>query len=260
VSAGQIHPTAIVQPGARIASGVAVGAYAVIGAQVEVGEGSWIGPHVVLEGRTRIGRNNRIYQFASIGAPPQDKKYGGEDTAVEIGDGNTLREYVTINRGTARDAGVTRVGDDNWIMAYVHFAHDCQIGSHAVFANACQLAGHVHVGDWAILGATTLVHQFVHIGAHSFTGMGTFLPQDLPPYVKAAGNMAHPYGINSEGLRRRGFSADTILRIKRAYRSLYRAGLSLEDAKRELAAQAAQCPEVGALLEFLSRSRRGFIR
>ena len=260
MSAGQIHPTAIVQPGARIASGVAVGAYSVIGAQVEVGEGSWIGPHVVLEGRTRIGRNNRIYQFASIGAPPQDKKYGGEDTAVEIGDGNTLREYVTINRGTARDAGVTRVGDDNWIMAYVHFAHDCQIGSHAVFANACQLAGHVHVGDWAILGATTLVHQFVHIGAHSFTGMGTFLPQDLPPYVKAAGNMAQPYGINSEGLRRRGFSADTILRIKRAYRSLYRAGLGLEEAKRELAAQAAQCPEVGALLEFLAHSKRGFIR
>src|SRR5688572_15444081 len=255
-----IHPTAIVEPGARLAAGVAVGAYSLVGAQVEVGEGSVIGPHVVIEGRTRIGRNNRISQFASIGGPPQDKKYAGEDTAVEIGDGNTLREYVTINRGTARDAGVTRVGDDNWIMAYVHFAHDCQIGSHAVFANACQLAGHVHVGDWAILGATTLVHQFVHIGAHSFTGMGTFLPQDLPPYVKAAGNMAQPYGINSEGLRRRGFSADTILRIKRAYRSLYRAGLGLEEAKRELAAQAAQCPEVGALLEFLAHSKRGFIR
>jgi UDP-N-acetylglucosamine acyltransferase len=260
VSAGQVHPTAIVHPGARIAPGVEVGAFSIIGAQVEVGEGSWIGPHVVIEGRTRIGRNNRIYQFASLGAPPQDKKYAGEDTAVEIGDGNTIREYVTINRGTARDAGVTRVGDDNWIMAYVHFAHDCQIGSHTIFANACQLAGHVHVGDWAILGATTLVHQFVHIGAHSFTGMGTFLPQDLPPYVKAAGNMAKPYGINSEGLRRRGFGADTIARIKRAYRSLYRAGLSLEDAKRELAAQAAQCPEVGLLLEFLAHSKRGFIR
>jgi len=260
VSAGQVHPAAVIHPGARIAPGVAVGAYTIIGAQVEVGEGSWIGPHVVLEGRTRIGRNNRIYQFASVGAPPQDKKYGGEDTAVEIGDGNTLREYVTINRGTARDAGVTRVGDDNWIMAYVHFAHDCQIGSHAIFANACQLAGHVHVGDWAILGATTLVHQFVHIGAHSFTGMGTYLPQDLPPFVKAAGNMARPYGINSEGLRRRGFSADTIARVKRAYRTLYRAGLSLEEAKRELAAQAAQCAEVGALLAFLARSTRGFIR
>lgn len=260
MSAGQVHPTAIVHPGARIAAGVEVGACSIIGAQVEVGEGSWIGPHVVIEGRTRIGRNNRIFQFASLGAPPQDKKYAGEDTAVEIGDGNTIREYVTINRGTARDAGVTRVGHDNWIMAYVHFAHDCQIGSHAVFANACQLAGHVHVGDWAILGATTLVHQFVHIGAHSFTGMGTYLPQDLPPFVMAAGNMARPYGINSEGLRRRGFSADAIARVKRAYRTLYRAGLSLEEARRELAAQAAQCAEVGALLEFLARSKRGFIR
>jgi UDP-N-acetylglucosamine acyltransferase len=260
VSATQIHPTAIVHPEARLASGVAVGPYSLVGAGVEVGEGSWIGPHVVIEGRTRVGRANRIFQFASIGAPPQDKKYDGEDTAVEIGDGNTIREYVTINRGTARDAGVTRVGDDNWIMAYVHFAHDCQVGSHAIFANACELAGHVQVGDWAILGATTLVHQFVHIGAHSFTGMGTYLPQDLPPYVMAAGNMAKPYGINSEGLRRRGFSADTIARIKRAYRALYRAGLSLEDAKRELATQAEACPEVGALLAFLARTRRGFIR
>jgi UDP-N-acetylglucosamine acyltransferase len=260
VSAGQVHPTAIVHPGARIAPGVAVGAFSNIGERVEVGEGCWIGPHVVIDGRTRLGRNNRVYQFASLGAPPQDKKYADEDTAVEIGDGNTIREYVTINRGTAKDAGVTRVGDDNWIMAYVHFAHDCQIGSHTVFANACQLAGHVHVGDWAILGATTLVHQFVHIGAHSFTGMGTYLPQDLPPYVKAAGNMAKPYGINSEGLRRRGFSADTIGRIKRAYRSLYRAGLSLEEAKRELASQARECPEVGQLLEFLAQSKRGFIR
>jgi UDP-N-acetylglucosamine acyltransferase len=260
VSRAQVHPSALVQPGAKLADGVAIGAYAIIGESVEIGEGTWIGPHVVIDGRVRIGRNNRIYQFASIGAPPQDKKYGGEDTAVEIGDGNTLREYVTINRGTARDAGVTRVGDDNWIMAYVHFAHDCQIGSHTIFANACELAGHVQVGDWAILGATTLVHQFVHIGAHSFTGMGTYLPQDLPPYVMAAGNMAKPYGINSEGLRRRGFSTRTIGRIKRAYRTLYRSGLALEEAKRQLAAQAAECPEVAALLEFLERSKRGFIR
>ena len=259
MSAAQVHPSAIVAPQAQLAPGVAVGPYCVIGAGVRVGADTWIGPHVVLDGRVRIGRGNRIYQFCSIGAPPQDKKYAGEDTAVEIGDGNTIREYVTINRGTARDAGVTRVGDDNWIMAYVHFAHDCQIGSHTIFANACQLAGHVHVGDWAILGATTLVHQFVHIGAHSFTGMGTFLPQDLPPFVKAAGNMARPFGINSEGLRRRGFSADTIGRIKRAYRTLYRSGLGLEEAKRELTGQAAACPEVGALLEFLARSQRGFI-
>ncbi len=260
MSAGQVHPTAIVHPRARLAPDVAVGAYSIIGERVEVGEGSWIGPHVVIEGRTRIGRNNRIFQFASIGAPPQDKKYGGEDTAVEIGDGNTLREYVTINRGTARDAGVTRVGDDNWIMAYVHFAHDCQVGSHTTFANFCGLAGHVSVGDWAILGGATLVHQFVHVGAHSFTGMGAYLALDLPPYVMAAGNMAKPYGINSEGLRRRGFSADTIARIKRAYRTLYRSGLGLEQAKRELAAQADQCAEVGMLLEFLTRSRRGLIR
>jgi UDP-N-acetylglucosamine acyltransferase len=180
-----IHPTAIIEPGARLAPDVAVGAYSLIGPQVELGEGCRVGPHVVIEGRTRIGRNNRISQFASIGGPPQDKKYAGEDTAVEIGDGNTIREYVTINRGTIGDARVTRVGDDNWIMAYVHFAHDCQIGSHTIFANACELAGHVQVGDWAILGATTLVHQFVQIGAHSFTGMGTYLDRDLPPYVRA---------------------------------------------------------------------------
>jgi UDP-N-acetylglucosamine acyltransferase len=260
VSPPQVHPSAIVHAGARLAPGVAVGAYSILGEKVEVGEGSWIGPHVVIDGRVRIGRNNRIYQFASIGAPPQDKKYGGEDTAVEIGDGNTIREYVTINRGTAGDAGVTRVGDDNWIMAYVHFAHDCQVGSHTIFANACELAGHVHVGDWVILGGVTLAHQFVHIGAHSFTGMGTYLPQDLPPYVMAAGNMGKPYGINSEGLRRRGFARETIARIKRAYRTLYRAGLSLEQAKRALAEQAADCPEVAALLDFLVRSKRGFIR
>ncbi|MEW6690040.1 MAG: acyl-ACP--UDP-N-acetylglucosamine O-acyltransferase [Pseudomonadota bacterium] len=255
-----IHPTAIVEPGARLAGDVAVGAYSVIGAQVEVGAGTRIGPHVVIEGRTRIGRNNRIWQFASIGAPPQDKKYADEDTAVEIGDGNTIREYVTINRGTAHDASVTRVGDDNWIMAYVHFAHDCRIGSHAIFANACELAGHVHVGDWATLGATTLVHQFVRIGAHSFTGMGTYLDRDLPPFVRAAGNMAQPYGINTVGLRRRGFPPATIDALKRAYRTLYRSGLGQEEARRGLEAQAGSCAEVRMILEFLDASRRGFIR
>ncbi len=255
-----IHPSAIVERGARLAAGVSVGPYSIVGAQVEIGEGSSIGPHVVLEGRTRIGRGNRIWQFASIGAPPQDKKYGGEDTAVEIGDGNTIREYVTINRGTARDAGVTRVGDDNWIMAYVHFAHDCQIGSHTIFANACELAGHVQVGDWAILGATTLVHQFVRIGAHSFTGMGTYLDRDLPPFVKAAGNMAKPFGINGEGLRRRGFAEETIGALKQAYRTLYRSGQGLEDVRRDLEAQAGSCPEVRAIVEFIAASKRGFIR
>jgi UDP-N-acetylglucosamine acyltransferase len=255
-----IHPSAIVDPAARLGEGVAVGPFCVIGPNVEVGEGTWLGSGVILDGRTRIGKRNKIFHYASIGAPPQDKKYAGEDTAVEIGDGNTIREYVTINRGTALDAGVTRVGDDNWIMAYVHFAHDCRIGSHTIFANACQLAGHVTVGDWAIFGATTLVHQFVHIGAHAFTGMGTYLPQDLPPYVMAAGNMAKPYGINSEGLRRRGFTPDTINRLKKAYRTLYRSGLGLEDARAELEVQGAECAEVRALVEFLAQSKRGIIR
>lgn len=255
-----IHPTAIVERGAKLGKGVAVGPYSVIGPKVEVGEGTWIGAHVVLDGRLKIGRNNKIFHFSSLGAPPQDKKYAGEDTAVEIGDDNTIREYVTVNRGTAQDVGVTRVGNNNWIMAYVHFAHDCQIGNNAIFANSCQLAGHVMVGDWAIFGATTLVHQFVHIGAHAFTGMGTYLAQDLPPYVKAAGNMAQPYGINSEGLRRRGFAAEHIMGLKRAYRTLYRAGLSLEDARRELEAQAAACPPVRAFVDFLDASKRGIIR
>ena len=255
-----IHPTAIIHDGAQLAAEVEVGPYSIVGPAVELGEGTWIGAHVVLDGRARIGRRNRIFHFASIGAPPQDKKYAGEDTAVEIGDGNVIREYVTINRGTALDAGVTRVGSDNWIMAYVHFAHDCQIGSHSIFANACQLAGHVTVGDWAIFGATTLVHQFVHIGAHAFTGMGTYLPQDLPPFVTAAGNMARPYGINSEGLKRRGFSPQTINGLKQAYRTLYRRGLGLEEARRELESQAEDCPPVREILDFLARTKRGIIR
>jgi UDP-N-acetylglucosamine acyltransferase len=258
--AAGIHPTALVDPQARLAADVQVGPFCVIGPKVEIGAGSWIGSHVVIDGRTRIGKNNRIFPFASIGGAPQDKKYGGEDSAVEIGDGNTIREYVTVNRGTSLDAGVTSIGDDNWIMAYVHFAHDCRVGSHAIFANACQLAGHVQVGDWAILGATTLVHQFVHIGAHSFTGMGTFLPQDLPPYVMSAGNPAKPYGLNSEGLKRRGFSAEAVTVLKRAYKTLYRSGLSLEEAKGELEAQAAKHSEVRPLLGFLASSTRGILR
>jgi UDP-N-acetylglucosamine acyltransferase len=256
----EVHPSALVAGGAQLADGVTIGPFSVIGPQVEVGEGTWIGAHVVLDGRMRIGRGNRIFHFASLGAPPQDKKYKGEDTAVEIGDHNTFREYVTINRGTAQDVGVTRVGNDNWVMAYVHFAHDVQIGSHTIFANACQLAGHVTVGDWAIFGATTLVHQFVHIGAHAFTGMGTYLPQDLPPFVTAAGNMAKPYGINSEGLKRRGFTPEDIAALKRAYRTLYRSELALADARKQLQAQVAECAHVRELVEFLDRSKRGIIR
>ena len=255
-----IDPHALVDPSAEIGAGVEIGPFTVIGPGVSIGAGTRIGPHAVIKGPTRIGERNRIFQFASIGAEPQDKKYRGEPTSVEIGDGNTIREYVTINRGTAQDAGVTRVGDDNWIMAYVHFAHDCQVGSHVIVANACELAGHVHVGDWAILGATTLVHQFVHIGVHSFTGMGTYLPQDLPPYVTVAGNPAKPYGINSEGLKRRGFAPATINEIKRAYRTLYRSKLPLEEARSQLQAQAATCAEIVPLVEFLASSTRGLLR
>jgi len=255
-----IHPTAIIEPGARLAANVSVGAYALIGPQVEVGEGSWIGPHVVIEGRTRIGRNNLVWQFCSIGAIPQDKKYAGEDTAVEIGDGNTIREFVTVNSGTAGDAGVTRIGDDNWIMAYVHFAHDCQVGSHTIFANYTGLAGHVRVGDWAILGGATIAHQFVRVGAHSFTGMCTLLDRDLPPYVGAAGNRAQPYGINTFGLRRRGFTQATLDALKRAYKTIYRSGMGQEEILRELEAQARECAEVRPLVDFLATSKRGIVR
>jgi UDP-N-acetylglucosamine acyltransferase len=255
-----IHPSAIVDPGAKIAHGVTVGPYSVIGPRVELGEECWVGSHVVLEGPMRIGRRNKIFHFASVGAPPQDKKYAGEPTSVEIGDGNTIREYVTISRGTSQDVGVTRLGNDNWIMAYCHIAHDCQIGSKTIFANGVQLAGHVTVGDWVIFGGVTLVHQFVHVGAHAFTGMGSSLSQDVPPYVMAAGPMARPIGINAEGLKRRGFTAEQIAGLKKAYRTLYRSGLGLEEAKAELEAQARDCVPVGDLLDFIKRSKRGVIR
>jgi len=255
-----IHPAATVEPGARLAPGVSVGAYSVIGPRVEVGEGTTIGAHVVVEGRTRIGRNNRIWQFASIGAAPQDMKYAGEDTAVDIGDGNTIREFVTINRGTMQDARVTRVGNDNWIMAYVHLAHDCQVGSHTIFANYSGIAGHVQVGDWAVLGASTLVHQFVRIGEHSFTGMGTILDRDLPPYVRAAGNRAQAFGVNTVGLRRRGVPGATIDALKQAYKAVYRGSAAPDEVKRALEAQAQSCAEVRAFLDFLNASKRGFVR
>ena len=256
----EVHPSAIVDRRARLGEGVTVGPYSVLGPSVEVGEGTWIGAHVVLDGRIRIGRNNRIFHFASLGAPPQDKKYKGEDTTVEIGEGNTIREYVTINRGTSQDVGVTRLGNDNWIMAYVHLAHDCQVGSQTILANVTQLAGHVTIGDWAILGGNTLVHQHVHVGAHAFTGMGAALAQDVPPYVMAAGAPAEPVSINKEGLRRRGFSPETIEALKRAYKTLYRKGLALEEAKAALESQAASCPEVREILKFVAASKRGIIR
>ena len=255
-----IHPTAIVHPAARLAPEVSVGPYAIIGEHVEIGQGTAIGPHVVIEGRTRIGVQNRIFAFSSLGGPPQDKKYRDEPTSLEIGDRNTIREYCTFNCGTAQDAGVTRIGNDNWIMAYVHIAHDCQVGSQAIFANAATLAGHVHVGDYAILGGYTAAHQFVSIGAHSITGGGTILLQDLPPYVMASGNPAKPFGINSEGLKRRGFGTEKIAAIKTAYKALYRSGLALEEARARIAAQVAACPELQVLVDFLAGAKRGILR
>jgi UDP-N-acetylglucosamine acyltransferase len=255
-----IHPSAIVHPGARLGENVSIGAYSTIGEHVELGSNTRIGPHVVIEGHTRIGAGNRIFQFCSIGAVPQDKKYTGEPTRLEIGDGNTIREFCSINCGTAQDAGVTRLGADNWIMAYVHIAHDCQIGSHAIFANNTQLAGHVHVGDYAILGGFTGVHQFVRIGAHSFTAIATVLVHDLPPYVMAAGNTAKARGINTEGLQRRGYSAAALAAIKRAFKTLYKSGLTLDQARSQLAEQAGTSAEVGLLSEFLQNSTRGIVR
>lgn len=255
-----IHSTAIVHPGAKLGSGVEIGAYSIIGEHVEIGEGTRVGPHVVIEGRTRIGRDNQIFQFCSIGAAPQDKKYDDEPTTLEIGDRNTIREFCSFNVGTAQDAGATRVGHDNWIMAYVHVAHDCLVGNHTIFANNATLAGHVQVGDWAILGGFTGVHQFVRVGAHSFCGVGTVLLQDLPPYVTVAGSPAKPHGINSEGLRRRGFSAEGIAAIKRAYRALYRSGMSLDEARAAVADIAAEAPEVQPFGDFIATSPRGIVR
>jgi UDP-N-acetylglucosamine acyltransferase len=255
-----VHPTAIVHPGARLGHDVEIGAYTLIGEHVEIGDRTWIGPHVVVGGHTRIGCDNRIFQFSSIGEVPQDKKYAGEPTRLEIGDRNTIREFCTLNCGTAQDAGVTRLGNDNWIMAYVHLAHDCQVGNHTIFANNAQLAGHVHIGDWVILGGFTGVHQFVRVGAHSMTAVGTVLLQDLPPYVMAAGNTAEPHGINSEGLKRRGFSPESVMAIRRAYKLLYKSGLKLDEAREAIAAEAGAFAELMPLVEFLAHPGRGIIR
>jgi len=255
-----IHATAIVDPKAELASDVEVGAYSMIGPGVRVDSGTVIGPHVVIRGPTSIGKNNRIYQFSSLGEAPQDKKYAGEDTRLEIGDNNTIREFCTFNRGTVQDAGVTRIGNDNWVMAYVHIAHDCKVGNHTIFANNSSLAGHVLVQDHAILGGFTLVHQFCKIGAHVMTAVGTVVFKDVPPYVTVAGYEAKPYGINAEGLKRRGFSPDVITRIKRAYKTLYKSSLMLEEAKQSIAGQHQECAELGILLEFLDASTRGIVR
>ena len=263
--AGLIHPTALIDPQAELASDVSVGPYTVIGPNVRMGARTTVGAHCVIEGHTTIGEGNRIFQFASIGAVPQDKKYAGEPTRLEIGDGNTIREFVTINTGTVQDAGVTRLGDDNWIMAYVHIAHDCQLGSHIILANAVQLAGHVHLGDWVFLGGLTGVHQFGRVGAHAMTAFQTRLAQDVPPFVTAGGNPAEAQSINAEGLKRRGFSAERIALIKQMYRLLYRQGLTLEAAREQIAALrggefAEADADIALMRDFLSSATRGIVR
>jgi UDP-N-acetylglucosamine acyltransferase len=255
-----IHPTAIVHANAKLADNVQIGAYSVIGEHVEIGEGTEIGPHVVIEGHTRIGKNNRIFQFNSLGSIPQDKKYKGEPTRLEIGDNNLIRECCTFNTGTVQDIGYTRIGNNNWIMSYVHIAHDCIVENDTILANNVQLAGHVHVDDFAILGGFSGVHQYCKVGAHVMVGAGCLLFQDLPPYVMVGGNPATPHGINSEGLKRRGYSSEKIMAIKRAYKTLYRSGLSLEQAVAELKAQSAEHPEVGLFADFLAQSTRGIVR
>ncbi|SMF44357.1 acyl-ACP--UDP-N-acetylglucosamine O-acyltransferase [Pseudogulbenkiania subflava] len=255
-----IHPTAIVDPNARVAPDVEIGAYSIVGPNVSIDSGTWVGPHVVIEGHTSIGKNNRIFQFCSLGAIPQDKKYAGEPTRLEIGDNNTIREFCTFNVGTAQDVGVTRLGNNNWIMAYVHLGHDCQVGSNTIFANNATLGGHVHIGDWVILGGFTSVHQFGIIGEHAMTAFASAVAQDVPPYVMAHGNRAVPSGINAEGLKRRGFTPEQIRSIRQAYKTLYRNGLSLDEAKQAIIAEAASHPELEAFVRFFGLSERGIIR
>jgi UDP-N-acetylglucosamine acyltransferase len=255
-----IHERAIVSDRARLHEEVSIGPYSIVGPDVEIGPGTRVESHVVLKGPCVIGRDNHIFQFASIGDDPQDKKYAGEPTRLVIGDRNTIREYCTINRGTVQDAGVTRVGNDNWIMAYVHIAHDCVIGDQTIFANNSTLAGHVRIGDWAILGGFTAVHQYCHIGAHTLTGIFTSVTKDIPAYVLASGRPAVPRGINAEGLKRRGFSSNQISNLRDAYRALYRQGLKLGEAVEILEERARTQEEVVALLDSVRSSSRGLIR
>ena len=255
-----IHPSAIIDDLAGIAEGVSVGPFCVIGPDVEIGAGTVIGPHVVIRGPTRIGRENRIFQFASIGEDPQDKKYQGEITRLEIGDRNVIREYSTVHRGTIQDKSVTRLGDDNLLMAYTHVAHDCVIGNGVIMANGASLAGHVTVDDCAILGGFSLVHQFCRIGRYSFSGMGSVISRDIPPYVMVGGSPTRPRGINSVGMERRGFDAESILQIKRAFKLIYKSRLKLEEAIESLTAMAEQSSEVIPLLEFLKQSGRSILR
>jgi UDP-N-acetylglucosamine acyltransferase len=261
-----IHPTAVIDPAAQLDSTVSVGPYAVIGPHVRVGAGTQIGAHCVIEGHTTIGRDNQIFQFNSLGAVPQDKKYAGEPCELRIGDRNTIREFCTFNIGTASDAGVTQVGNDNWIMAYVHLAHDCQVGNHTIFANSSQLAGHVHVGDWVILGGFTVVHQFCRLGAHSFTAMNSLLFADLPPFVMCQGQPAQARSMNFEGLKRRGFSPERVRAVKAMHKALYRDGLTLAQAQAQIAQISSEtpaaAPDVQMMLDFLGKAsaERGIVR
>ncbi len=260
----RIHPSAIVDPRAQLGASVEVGAYSLVGPGVVVGEGTTIGPHCVIEGRTTIGRDNRIWQFCSLGAAPQDKKYAGEPTELHIGDGNTIREFCTFNTGTAQDRGLTSLGDDNWVMAYVHVAHDCRVGHHTILANNATLAGHVHVGDWVIVGGLTGIHQFVRIGAHAMIGFASAVSQDVPPFMLVDGNPLAVRGFNAEGLRRRGFSAERLSAVKQMHKLLYRQGNTLEQARGEIAALGLSTPpaqpDVDAMLQFLDASERGIAR
>jgi UDP-N-acetylglucosamine acyltransferase len=260
----RIHPTAIVEAGAELDDSVTIGPYAVIGPEVRIGAGTSVGPHTVIEGRTTIGRDNRIFQFASIGAISQDMSYGGEPAALEIGDRNTIREFCTLNMGTAKEDGVTRVGSDNWIMAYVHIAHDCRVGNHIVMANNATLAGHVHIGDWAVIGGLTGVHQFVHIGAHAMIGFQGHVAQDVPPFMTADGNPLALRAVNLTGLRRRGFGNERLGVIRQMHKLIYRDSLPLEQAVAAIGALRGTQPEadadIGAMLDFLAAAKRGIVR
>ena len=255
-----IHPTAIIDPNAELASDVTVGPYTIIDARVQIDSGTTIGPHVVIRGPTRIGKDNRIFQFTSVGEDPQDKKYHGENTRLEIGDRNVIREYCTLHRGTIQDKEITRIGSDNLLMAYTHVAHDCQVGNHVIMANAASLAGHVSVEDHSILGGFSLVHQFCKIGQHSFAAMGSVISRDIPPYVMVGGRPTKPHGINTVGLERQGFSQEALRQIRKAYKIIYKSGFKLEDAARMLDEMGSETPEVVCLAEFLKHTGRSIIR
>jgi UDP-N-acetylglucosamine acyltransferase len=255
-----IHASAQIDPGARLGAGVQVGPFTVIGADVEIGAGTRIGSHCAITGPTRIGGDNHIHSHAALGGDPQDKKYAGERAELVIGDRNTIREFTTFSRGTGDGGGVTRIGDDNWIMAYVHIAHDCVVGNNTIFANNATLAGHAEVGDWAILGGFVGVHQFCRIGAHAFIGMGSLINADVPPFVLVADQYAQPRGINSEGLKRRGFDSDRIAAIKRAYRAMFVSGKPMAEAKQELERGALESNDVRLMLDFIESSERGLLR